>query len=121
MCVRLARPPTPARPANAASSIFYYYKKYHGKQPASAAGSLPTGAECEEFCRTLPIRSGWGWCYLRMADISQARWDDSTSAGLACDDLAADTAKAACRTMVGFSRVQYVRPSSTARPKMEHV
>ena len=36
-----------------------------------------------------------------MAGISQARRDDSTSAGLACDDLAAGTAKAACRTMYG--------------------
>ena len=40
-----------------------------------------------------------------MAGISQARRDDSTSAGLACDDLAADTAKAACRTMVEGFRV----------------
>ena len=40
-----------------------------------------------------------------MAGISQARRDDSTSAGLACDDLAAGTAKAACRTMVEGFRV----------------
>ena len=40
-----------------------------------------------------------------MAGISQARRDDSTSAGLACDDLAAGTAKAACRTMIEGFRV----------------
>ena len=40
-----------------------------------------------------------------MAGISQARRDDSTSAGLACDDLAAGTAKAVCRIMVEGFRV----------------
>ena len=40
-----------------------------------------------------------------MASISNAGRDDSTSVGLACDDLAAGTATYACRTMVEGFRV----------------